>query len=345
MQPMARPAASRLIGALRAGLVKGVWTGWFLVRIIVPLSAGVALLDWTGTLARLGAILSPVMRIVGLPGEAAVAIVSGWFAGVYGGVAAASMLNLTSAQTTVLALMVLTAHNLVVESTVQSRSGTSGPMVTVVRLTTALVLGAIVWQVIGRGEPGPGLMAHASRAAAPVEAAAGATVQPAAAPAVAAKPFAEFAAGWAIDTGRLLLKIFLIVIALMVAMELMRTYGLIDLMQRPMRPFMRFLGLSERVTFLWLTATFLGVGYGAGLIVQEARTHGRFRPGDLRDLHVSIGISHSLLEDTLLCVAIGANPFWILLPRPLAAAAAVRMARGIVPVRPVAGVEPAPETP
>jgi hypothetical protein len=42
---------------------------------------------------------------------------------------------------------------------------------------------------------------------------------------------------------------------------------------------------------------------------------------------VSIAISHSLLEDTLLFVAIGASLPWILIPRPIAAALVVRAAR------------------
>ena len=305
-------------GALRAGLVRGIATAWFLVKIIVPLSAAVALLDWTGILAAIGRVLSPVMGLFGLPGEAAVALVSGFFAGVYGGVAAAAALPLTPAQVTIVAIIVLTAHNLVVESTVQSRSGTSGLAVTGVRLVTAFLLGAAVWQVIRWEETGPAMVRGAAASACDL-------------------PFWTFAAAWAAGAGALILKIFLIVAGLMIVTELMRAYGLFQALERPMRPIMRLMGLSERVTFLWLTAAFLGIAYGAGLIVQEARENGRYQPGDLRDLHVSTGISHSLLEDTLLFVAIGAHPLWILIPRPFAAAAAVRLARPLVPVRPVGG--------
>ncbi len=81
---------ARLAGVLRAGILRGASTGWFLVRIIVPLSAGVALLQWTGILSLIGRILAPAMGLFGLPGEAAVPIVSGYFGGVYGGIAAAA---------------------------------------------------------------------------------------------------------------------------------------------------------------------------------------------------------------------------------------------------------------
>jgi len=311
-------------GAVRSGLVRGARTGWFLVRIIIPLSAGVALLDYTGILGWIGRQLAPVMGLFGLPGEAALHLVSGFFAGVYGGVAAASALTLTKVQMTVLAMIILVAHNLIVEGTIESRSGTSGLMVTGVRIATGLLMGAILWQILRWGDQGPSLAAHASSEA-------------------ARAGFGPFAASWALGAAKLLVKIFAIVVGLMIATELMRAYGLFEALRRPMRPFMRFLGLSDRVTFLWLTATFLGIAYGAGLIIQEANEHGRFEPGDLRDLHVSIGISHSLFEDTLLFMAIGANPFWVLLPRPLAAAVVVRAVRRFVPDRPVRGLAPVAE--
>lgn len=291
--------------------MRGAQSGWFLVKIIVPLSAAVAVLQWTGILALIGRVLAPFMGLFGLPGEAAVAIVSGYLAGVYGGVAAASVLPLTKVQMTVLALMVLVAHNLVIESTIQSRSGVSGLKVSTVRIATAFLLGALLWQTLRFG----------AAASAPAS-----TLAPA-----SDETVLSFARTWAIGTTWLVFKIFLIVSALMVATEIMRAYGVFEALVRPLRPIMRLLGLSERVSFLWLTGTFLGVSYGAGLIIQEARQPGRFEPGDLRDLHVSIGISHSLLEDTLLFVALGASPFWILVPRPLASAAAVRAVRRLAP--------------
>ena len=306
-----------LRAVLGRALARSARTGWFLVRIMVPLSAGIGLLQWTGTLEWIGRRLAPAMGLFGLPGEAAVALVAGAVTGVYGGVAAAAAVPLTKVQLTVLALMVLTAHNLVVESAVQSRSGTSGLRVSAVRVATGLLLGALLWQTLGRGD-------------------AGAAAVPSALPPPAEATFAAFAAAWARGAAYLVLKVGLILLGLMIATELMRAYGVIDALVRPVRPIVRFLGLSERVSFLWLTAIFLGIAYGAGLIIQDAAEPGRFRPGDLRDLHVSIGLCHSVLEDTVLFVAIGASPFWILAPRPIAAALVVRAVRRLVPARPVA---------
>jgi hypothetical protein len=257
------------------------------------------------------------MGLFGLPGEAAIPLVAGWTAGVYGGIAAATTVPLTYAQLNVLAIMVLTAHNLPIESAIASRSGASGPRVSLVRLLVSVLLGALLWQILRHGS--------LATTAAPHAVTAGENAS-----------FAAFALAWLLENAKLILKIFAIVVALTIATDLMRAYGVFDVLARFLRPLMALLGLSERVTFLWLTGTFLGLSYGSGLIIQEARTPGRFRRGDLRDLHVSIGIAHSLLEDTLLFAAVGVSPLFVLVPRPVAAALAVRAGRRFVTERPAA---------
>jgi hypothetical protein len=298
---------NRLHRALHAGFRRGLGTAWLLTRIMVPLSAGVAVLQWTGALAWLGGVLAPAMGLFGLPGEAAVALVSGCLTGVYGAIAAASSMKLTAVQVTVLALMVLTAHNLIVESTVQGRSGTSGIRMALLRIAGALILGALLWQILRHGDPG-------------------ALVSPVQAPA-ADDGLRAAATAWAGGAARLLLKIYVIVLSLTVGTELMRAYGLFEAISRSLEPVMRFLALADSAALLWLTATLLGLAFGAGLIIDESKQPGRFRPGELEDLHLSIAISHSLLEDTLLFLAVGASLPWILLPRPIAAAVAVRAAQ------------------
>lgn len=302
-------SAPAIGGVLGRGLRRGLATGWLLARIMIPVSACVAALQWSGALARVGKALAPAMGIFGLPGEAAIALVTGGCVGVYGAIAAASPVALTATQMTVLALMVLTAHNLIVESAVQGKSGASGLRMAALRILAAIALGALLWQVLRHADPGPLV-----------------TGGPAAGGA-AAGGAAAFAAAWAQGAAALILKIFLILAALNVATEAMRAYGWFDLLGRRLGPVMRFLGLPDRVAFLWLTANVLGLAFGAGLLIDEAGERDRYASTDLRDLHVSIAISHSLLEDTMLFLAVGAGFFWIVAPRPLAAAVAVRAVR------------------
>ncbi len=293
--------------AFLTGLSRGLATAWLLTRIMAPHSAGVAVLEWTGGLAWLGRRVAPAMGLFGLPGEAAVALVSGYLVGCYGAIATAATIELNPTQVTVLALMVLTAHNLIVESTVQGRSGASGVRMALLRIGSSAVLGALLWQALRHGAPGA--------AAARVHA-------------TGASPgLAAFASAWLTGVAWLLIKVYAIVLSLTIGTGLMRAYGWFEDISRSLRPVMRFLGLADGVSMLWLTATILGLAYSAALLIDESREPGRFERGELLDLHVSVALSHALLEDTLLFLAIGASLPWILLPRPIAAAVAVRAAR------------------
>jgi hypothetical protein len=73
---------------------------------------------------------------------------------------------------------------------------------------------------------------------------------------------------------------------------------------------------------MWMAGVLFGLAYGSGVLIAEART-GRVDKDSLLRLNLSLGISHSLVEDTVLFVAIGASLFWVLVPRMLAASAMV----------------------
>jgi len=295
-------------GYLRAA-ARSLSTSIFLLRIILPLSFAVGVLDWLGVLRQIGAVFEPLMQIWRIPGEAAVVLVSGWLVGIYGAVAAMAVLPLTADQITILAVLSLTAHNLVVESAVQDRTGTPWWQMILARLLTAALLAWIAALALARGDP--------SSPAAPT----------AAAVVSAHASLESFLLGWARSAGELILKIVLILLGLMLLTEWMRRRDVYRRLARVLRPLLRFLGLADSVAFLWITAAVLGLAYGSGLLMEEAKEPGRYRPDELRDLNVSIGVCHSLIEDSALLVACGASLFWITVPRLLAAALAVRVVR------------------
>lgn len=261
-----------------------------------------------GILSRIGMLLAPAMGIFHLPGEAAVALVSGWLVGIYGAIAAMSILHLSASQITVLALMALTAHNLPVESTVQHRTGTPWWLTLLTRLTASAILGWIAALAL-HAAGGDGRDAGAQAAAIG-----------------AARPgFGPFLSHWAIGAGKLASKVLVILLALMLLTEWMRAHDIYHRIASPLRPLLAFMGLPGSVAFLWVTAMVLGLAYGSGLLMEEAREPGRYSPQDLRSLNVSIAVCHSVLEDTALFVAVGASLLWILVPRFLAAALVVRL--------------------
>ena len=240
-----------------------------------------------------------------LPAEAALPLLIGMTGGFYGGLAAMTALPFSQAQLTLMAVFMLMAHNLIQEGLIQARSGLNPLKSTVFRIIAALVTVYISARLMG---------------APPAESLAGGAVE------VTGTGFGEMAAAWAGETAVLSLKILVIVVSLSVVMETVRSLGWTEAILRPFGPVLFLLGLSRRTGLLWLTAALFGLVYGAALIVEEAG-QGELSPEELEELQLSIGLNHSMIEDSLIFIALGCGLGWILLPRLVVAALAVRLLR------------------
>jgi hypothetical protein len=129
---------------------------------------------------------------------------------------------------------------------------------------------------------------------------------------------------WAITNLILSLKMLTIIMALMIALEIMKTYRVIDRVLRVMGPVLRLLGLGKQTGFLWFTAAIFGLTYGAAVIVEETKA-GDFSKKELERLQISIGINHAMIEDPAVFLALGLSPVWLWLPRLAAAIIAVQL--------------------
>jgi hypothetical protein len=131
-------------------------------------------------------------------------------------------------------------------------------------------------------------------------------------------------AKWAVDTAVLSAKIFVIIMVILTLLEVAKALGWMQRIVRIVGPFLRILGLSHRVGFLWMTAAVFGLSYGAAVIVEEAK-EGQMTAEELESLQLSIGINHSMVEDPALFLSLGLSAFWIWVPRLLMAIVAVRI--------------------
>ena len=307
---MAHELAGKARQGALTGLLKGLKGFFWMLRILVPVSFGTSVLAWSGLLETVSGFLAPVMGVLHLPGIAALPLVIGGAAGIYGGLAAMASLPLTTAQATLVAVFLLMAHNLILEGIVQGRSGINAVAVTVFRIASA----AITTFVCGffLGGPAGSAASAASIAAAGTAAAA------------SRAPFFVFLGGWALSTLRLAGKILLIIMALLVALETLKSLGWIRHVVRALRPVLRVLGLEEQAGYMWTAAAIFGLTYCAAIIVEEARA-GTLDRRDLVKLNLSISINHSVVEDPLLFMAAGVGAFWLFVPRLAFAILAVRL--------------------
>lgn len=308
--PLNEPLAihQRLGAVLRRAARKAVRTSAWLLARMAPLSLGVAILQWCGALPWLARGIEPAFRQVGLPGETALPFVVGALLNIYSAIGALSAIPLTDRQVTIFALMVLISHNLPIEVSVQHSAGTHGVRLLGLRLVSS-ALGA--W-CLNLFLPDSGTIVTGSGLAA--------------GDAGASASFWAMTVAWGAGTFALMGTVLMFVLGVMLLQEFLHEFDLLHGLARLVSPALILLGLPRSVAFLWIVANTLGLAYGAGVLVPEARS-GRIRPEEIGMLNRSIAVCHSLLEDTLLFVAIGAWAAWIILPRLVVAAAAVWLFR------------------
>ncbi len=292
---------------LKEGIQNGLKRGWgaflWLMKIVIPMSFLTAVLAWTGWLSHLDFMLAPLTGFMGLPSMAALPILIGGLTGIYGGIAAMAVLPFTVAEMTLLANFLLICHNLIQEGVIQAKSGLNPVKATLFRVVAAVVT---VWAMTFFIETHPSASAQAGALAASTQA------------------FPAMVYDWAVSMLTLSVKIFFIIMAILTLLDIAKSLGWVMPIVRALSPFLRVLGLSERVGILWMTAVIFGLTYGGAVIVEEAR-QGHISKEELEELQLSIGINHSMVEDPVLFLAFGISAFWLWVPRLITAMAATRM--------------------
>ena len=289
------------VAGLKKGLDGFVWT----MKIIVPISLFTALLAWSGLLSRLDFLLKPLMGWLDLPPAAALPLIISILTGIYGGIAAMAVLPFSVPQMTLMAVFIMICHSLIQEGIIQGQSGIHPLKVTLVRFGAAIVTVLLMAPWVGSST----VMQAAADGALPVSPA-----------------FLEMIRHWAWTTFRLMAKIFFIIMALLTLLELLKTFGWIHPFVRALGPFLRIMGLDQKVGFLWMTAVIFGLSYCGAIIVAEAKS-GNLSREDLELLHLSIGTNHSIIEDPPLFLPLGIHPFWLYVPRLVMAILIVRLVR------------------
>jgi hypothetical protein len=284
-------------------LIKSIRVSGTILMIMVPVSFCVTMLQYTGVLERIAWVLSPVMKIVSLPPEASFALFAGALINIYAGIAVMGTLSLSAWDINIMAVMMLICHNLIVESAVQSKTGVSGLKMTLFRVIAAIGMGICLSFILPEGF---------KQVSTPLGGKAFSSAQ----------GFVEVIVLWVKQTSTLTIKVILIIAVINLIIDIMRYLKAFDPVITLLRPLTFMHGLPKKASFMWMAGILFGLAYGSGVLIAEAQT-GRVDKDSLVRLNLSLGISHSLIEDTLLFVAIGASLFWVLIPRMVAAAVMV----------------------
>jgi hypothetical protein len=278
------------LGSLKRGLLVGLQTTWTLGKIIFPITLLVTIIGHTPLLDWLARILSPIMSLIGLSGEAAIPLVLGNVLNLYAAIGAILTLDLSVKEVFILAVMLSFSHNLLVESAVATKVGIRMSVVLAVRIGLALFSAAAInffWQ--GGSETAQyGFVSSAQTAE---------------------------VTGWGsiiyqgLESAALgVFQLALIVIPIMVGIQIMKDLNWLNWFSKAMSPFTKMLGMKENTSTTLAAGLVFGLAYGAGVMMQAVKEDG-VKKKDLYLAFIFLVACHAVVEDTLLFIPLGI-PLW-----------------------------------
>ncbi|MBO7099220.1 MAG: nucleoside recognition protein [Bacteroidaceae bacterium] len=288
-----RELLDKFMQSLRSALPSTWKSASWLLKLMIPISLTVALLQHWGILAWIAGYLNPLFSMLGLPGESAVLFISGAAAGTYAGVAAMMSVHLTLRQATIIGIMILICHALPMECTVNHKTGSNFWRMGLIRILMAFVA-AMFLNLVLPDMATPYLYMGAA----------------------ADSSLAEVLQTWALSQLKVAVLVFLIIYVLMVIQSLIQLYSLLDPLSRFLAPLMRFFGLPRKAAYMWLVGNVLGLSYGSAVML-DLEEKGQITREDANDVNYHLIMNHSMLEDTIVMAVTGISVFWILATRIL----------------------------
>lgn len=314
LQSRFRGLASSLPGQITQLIVEAVQVSLDLFKIMIPILIGVKILQEAGLISYLALPLEPVMRLMGLPGETGLVWATAMLNNIYGGIivflSLAEGLDLSVAQVTVLSTVILLAHALPIEVRIAQESGNRFIFQCLFRVVGGLLLGVVLYHIYSW----TGWLQESNVIFWQKE--------------VVRDPSLAM---WALGQVKNLALIFCIILGLIAVIRVLYFFRVTDLIIWLLRPVLRFLGIGTEAATLTIIGMTMGLTYGGGLIIKESKSGG-IHPQDVFASVSLMGLSHGLIEDTLLMLMLGAHLSGLLWARLIFSLLAVALLVRLIPL-------------
>lgn len=272
-------------GAVRPSLRTSYW----LLRIMLPISLAMSVLQYWGVIDWLAQYLNVIFQYMGLPGSSSIAWMTGACVNTYAGLAVMLSMTLTLRQATILAIMTCLCHALPLEGAVVQKTGSRFMPMTILRILAAFVAGFLL-NVVLPEYPETLQITFASEGYSSI---------------------VEVVSAWFFNSVKMSLMIICLIYGLMLLQRFLDDLGLMYLLTKPLRPFMRLFGLPENSSYLWLVGNVLGLSYGSAMMI-DLEESGQISKEEANEVNYHLIMNHSMLEDTLVFVGVGVSAWWIL---------------------------------
>jgi hypothetical protein len=140
----------RFIRAAGGGLKKGLSAFLQLSTIMIPVYLVVAILKLTPIFGMISRLFEPFMVYFGLPGDSALAYVTGTFVNLYAALAIVAGIDVTGRQVTILAIMMGISHSQIMEGAVLAKMKARPVIVTATRVFFSFACGFLLNLVLPR---------------------------------------------------------------------------------------------------------------------------------------------------------------------------------------------------
>jgi hypothetical protein len=249
-----------------------------------------------GWISILGEAISPIMIWFGLPGEMGLVWVTAMSSNLYAGMAIFYQLGgaeqLTIAQVSVLCSMMLVSHGLPVEAAIAKAVGAKLRFTLLLRIGGAMLFGFI----LHHSYSGLGVLQT------PIT--------------TLWKPERNQSdwASWLLMQGQTLVAALIIIAALTLIIRVLNYLGIEKIIHILLSPLLRLLGIGSKASNIIVIGLTLGLSFGGSILIRESKT-GHIDNKDIFLTMAFLGLSHSLIEDTLLMLLLGADLFTVLWAR------------------------------
>jgi len=259
-----------------------------LYKILIPFIFIIKILEEIGVVKLISNFFEPVVQLMGLPAELGIVWVTAIIINVYAGIVVfinvVPTLDLTVAQITVLTLIILIAHNILVESSVSRAAGVSFFYAAFLRIGMAFVAGVILSKIylnFGFLQEKYSLVLQQQ---------------------IVHNDYYS----WIVGQLKNLAYIFLIICTLVISLNFLKAIGVEKLIRKLLEKPLKFMGINPSAINIIIVGLTIGIQFGGGLLIREAKSGAINKQSILLSLSL-LNLVHAVIEDTILMTILGGH--------------------------------------
>jgi len=273
---------------VKGWLTQSLTTSIKILKIMIPVSILVKILQETGLIVYIGKALAPLMSVMGLPGEMGLVWASTMIGNIYAGIITCFSLGteLTVAQITVLSTIMLIAHTFPIELAITQKAGAKALFAFLFRFLLGFFAGVILfhsYKILNVYQHIPSGIEK-----------------------IVVTNEHTGLGWWALNEVKHYAIVFGYITALIIIIDILKRVGIIDKVNQLLYPVLRFLGIGKEVIPITVIGMTLGLAYGGGLIINEVKNT-QLKQRDVLYALMLMSLFHSVIEDSLLMMTMGAK--------------------------------------